>query len=274
MDGTLYSGARLFEQTVPFLEGLRRLGIGYTFLTNNTSRSKAFADEAGDAAGGGTANQVLHVFGAFHFAIRVFQAQGTAVTVSVVGVNHAGVGGSNAPGSLAGERHGLGGTAVIAVAQRHDLRAAGIAARRQNGGLVGFSAAVGEKRLGQLTFGGKRRNLLGERRLRLIGVDGGDVLQCIQLAMDFGVDLLIAVAHADGDDAAQKIQVLIAVGVPDVLILGARYDERLLEVMKNRRKQIFLVGENDFVFGHGSGLYQGCVHVGTAVAVDRKSTRL
>ena len=41
MDGTLYSGARLFEQTVPFLEGLRRLGIGYTFLTNNTSRSRA-----------------------------------------------------------------------------------------------------------------------------------------------------------------------------------------------------------------------------------------
>src|ERR1035438_2330149 len=38
--------------------------------------------------------------------------------------------------------------------------------------------------------------------------------------------------------------------------------------MKNRRKQIFLVGENDFVFGHGSGLYQGCVHVGTAVAVE------
>lgn len=41
MDGTLYSGARLFAQTVPFLEGLRKLGIGYTFLTNNTSRSKA-----------------------------------------------------------------------------------------------------------------------------------------------------------------------------------------------------------------------------------------
>jgi NagD protein len=41
MDGTLYKGARLFAQTVPFLEGLRSLEIGYTFLTNNTSRSKA-----------------------------------------------------------------------------------------------------------------------------------------------------------------------------------------------------------------------------------------
>ena len=41
MDGTLYRGQRLFEATLPFLERLRRLEIGCTFLTNNTSRSKA-----------------------------------------------------------------------------------------------------------------------------------------------------------------------------------------------------------------------------------------
>ncbi len=41
MDGTLYRGKRLFDVTIPFLERLRRLGIGYTFLTNNTSLSKA-----------------------------------------------------------------------------------------------------------------------------------------------------------------------------------------------------------------------------------------
>jgi HAD superfamily hydrolase (TIGR01450 family) len=41
MDGTLYKGTRLFVQTVPFLDSLRNLGIGRTFLTNNTSRSKA-----------------------------------------------------------------------------------------------------------------------------------------------------------------------------------------------------------------------------------------
>lgn len=41
MDGTLYKGTRVFAQTLPFLETLRRLGIGRTFLTNNTSRSKA-----------------------------------------------------------------------------------------------------------------------------------------------------------------------------------------------------------------------------------------
>jgi NagD protein len=41
MDGTLYRGKHLFEATLPFLERLRRLGIGYTFLTNNTSLSGA-----------------------------------------------------------------------------------------------------------------------------------------------------------------------------------------------------------------------------------------
>ena len=41
LDGTLYRGDRLFEATLPFLARLRAWGIGYTFLTNNTSRSKA-----------------------------------------------------------------------------------------------------------------------------------------------------------------------------------------------------------------------------------------
>lgn len=41
MDGTIYRGKRLFGCTLPFLERLRGLGIGYTFLTNNTSRSRA-----------------------------------------------------------------------------------------------------------------------------------------------------------------------------------------------------------------------------------------
>lgn len=41
LDGTLYRDGKLFPQTLPFLERLRRLGVGYTFLTNNTSRGKA-----------------------------------------------------------------------------------------------------------------------------------------------------------------------------------------------------------------------------------------
>jgi HAD superfamily hydrolase (TIGR01450 family) len=40
LDGTLYRGNRLFDVSIPFLAKLRAKGIGYTFLTNNTSRSK------------------------------------------------------------------------------------------------------------------------------------------------------------------------------------------------------------------------------------------
>jgi len=41
MDGTIYHGKNLFPTTLPFLETLKELGIGYTFLTNNSSRSRS-----------------------------------------------------------------------------------------------------------------------------------------------------------------------------------------------------------------------------------------
>ncbi len=39
MDGTIYRGGTLFDCTRPFLTQLTGLGIGYTFLTNNSSKS-------------------------------------------------------------------------------------------------------------------------------------------------------------------------------------------------------------------------------------------
>lgn len=39
MDGTIYNGGTLFVFTIPFLKLLKDLGIGYTFLTNNSSKS-------------------------------------------------------------------------------------------------------------------------------------------------------------------------------------------------------------------------------------------
>src|SRR5207249_1365813 len=41
MDGTIYRGTTLFETTGPFLALLKELGLGYTFLTNNPSKSVA-----------------------------------------------------------------------------------------------------------------------------------------------------------------------------------------------------------------------------------------
>lgn len=39
MDGTIYRGSTLFPETLPFLALLKRFGMGYTFLTNNSSKS-------------------------------------------------------------------------------------------------------------------------------------------------------------------------------------------------------------------------------------------
>ncbi len=39
MDGTIYSGGTVFDSTRPFLALLDTLGIGHTFLTNNSSKS-------------------------------------------------------------------------------------------------------------------------------------------------------------------------------------------------------------------------------------------
>ena len=41
MDGTIYLGGTLFAAARPFLSLLEQLGIGYTFITNNCSRSRA-----------------------------------------------------------------------------------------------------------------------------------------------------------------------------------------------------------------------------------------
>ncbi len=41
MDGTIYLGSRLFDFTKGFLQSLTQLGIGYSFLTNNPTRSIA-----------------------------------------------------------------------------------------------------------------------------------------------------------------------------------------------------------------------------------------
>jgi len=39
MDGTIYNGKTLYPFTIDFLKGLKELGVGYSFLTNNPSKS-------------------------------------------------------------------------------------------------------------------------------------------------------------------------------------------------------------------------------------------
>ena len=76
------------------------------------------------------------------------------------------------------------------------------------------------------------------------------VLQRIHLRVELRVDAVVAVADADRHDAAEEIEILVAVGVPDVLVLGARDHQRLLVIVKDRGKQKLPIGQDDFVLGH------------------------
>ena len=110
-------------------------------------------DEAGDAAGGGGADDLLDILRAFHFAGRVFEAERAAIAIRVDGMHDAGLGRAESPGGLSGERHGGAELAVIGVAERDDFGGTGEAAGGEDGGLVGLGAAVGEERFGKLPPG-------------------------------------------------------------------------------------------------------------------------
>lgn len=45
MDGTIYLGDHLLQESLPFLSRMKELEIGYTFLTNNSSKSSAEYEE-------------------------------------------------------------------------------------------------------------------------------------------------------------------------------------------------------------------------------------
>ena len=58
-------------------------------------------------------------------------------------------------------------------------------------------------------------------------------------------------ADADGHDAAQEIEKLLALDVPNILALGMVDHHRVLEVGGDAVEKVFLLFANDFVFSHG-----------------------
>ena len=94
------------------------------------------------------------------------------------------------------------------------------------------------------------RDLLRQRRLWLSKKHSGYVLHFGKLLPDLGIHLLIAMPYANRENSAKEIEILIAIRIPHKLILGALHHQRFLKVMEHRRKQEFLLGEDDFLFCH------------------------
>ena len=76
------------------------------------------------------------------------------------------------------------------------------------------------------------------------------MLQLIELFVNFAVHLVVTMSDAHRNDPAEKIQILFAVGIPKILILGARDHQRRLEIMKNRGEQKLALRKQDLVFRH------------------------
>ena len=59
------------------------------------------------------------------------------------------------------------------------------------------------------------------------------MLQLVELRLHLGCDPGIAMADADGDDAAEEVEVLIAIHVPDVLHAPMVHGHRLGVVIRH-----------------------------------------
>ena len=94
MDGTIYSGGTLFKSTLPFLALMGELGIGHTFLTNNSSKSaKGLPRAPAPDRHRGDAGPALHVHPGDHRASARTNAGGAAVVRARHGQHEPGAGG-------------------------------------------------------------------------------------------------------------------------------------------------------------------------------------
>src|SRR5918995_2357531 len=78
------------------------------------------------------------------------------------------------------------------------------------------------------------------------------MLQLVYLRVDGLGDFFIAMADADGQNAAEKIQVLFTLNIVDVIALSVIEDQRLVVVGRDTGKEILSVFIYNFLFVHGS----------------------
>ena len=72
LDGTLYLGGTLFSFTIDFLSSLKRMNIGYTFFTNNSSKSaKQYAAHLGEM---GIQADIDMIYSSTHATIEYLRA--------------------------------------------------------------------------------------------------------------------------------------------------------------------------------------------------------
>ena len=99
------------------------------------------------------------------------------------------------------------------MAQRDDLLRAGVDLRQHDRGLVGLGARGGEECSSAARPGVMRASRSASSTIGSVGIERRDVPEAVDLRLDGVVDARVAVADRDGQDAAEEVEVLAAVGV-------------------------------------------------------------
>ncbi len=190
-------------------------------------------DERGDLARRREVDELLHVVGVFFAGGGIVIAPRAAIGVGRERVVDAeAVRDVELPRAVRGEAHGGGVAAMVGVAQGDDVVVARVGARHEEGEVVGLGTGVHE--IADLQVAGHLRGegggVFGDLRLE---VDRGRVLERGGLIVRGGDDLRMTMADADGDNAAEAVEVALAGLVPDILHAALHEHDRFFVVEKD-----------------------------------------
>src|SRR4051794_24038776 len=147
------------------------------------------------------------------------------------------------------------------MAESNDVGCARVTTSGNDRGLVRLRSTVREEALCQPSFRRQRSYFLCQSHLRLGGKNRRNVLHAIQLLVYSLGYPFIAMANADRNDAAEKIQVLPAVRIEHVLVFRTSDHQRLTEIVEDGGKEKLLLREQNFFFVHRSPSQNLRVHV-------------
>src|SRR5450830_2003239 len=219
-------------------------------------------DEARDLAGRRRLDQLFEVLGARDAAGRVRELQRAAVAVRRGCVLDGGdLRRHRAPRRVPGERLREHRPAGIAVPEGDDLEPPRVDLRHHDAGLVGLCARARE---GGLLEPPRRqpRELLGELDDGQRRIERRDMAESVHLRLDGGVYLVVRVPDGDRQDAAEKVEVRLPVGVSNMHPLAGFEDDGLLVVVRDGGEEKLLVLRAD-VSGRKSLCFGNRAHVRT-----------
>ena len=219
-------------------------------------------DEGGGATGGRTLDRLLKLVGAVDAALLGCMLMRTAVAVGVLDkVNAADGIRVGAPHGDAREAHRELCASVQSSAQSDELAAARGNLGEERRALVRLRARGAEETLLKVSRCDARK-LLGEIDEVLREIDVADVLECVQLLRDGGIDRGIAVSAVDDGDACEAVEIFSALTVVEILHLAAHDLARVVVEMPETGHDVFLLlfkddgGADVFVLVRGSYVHE------------------